>query len=177
MAEGKLREDLWYRLNVFPIMLPPLRERGGDIEVLAEHFLRRAQRGATGRRSAGAARRSRALGAHHGWPGNVRELKNLVHRAYILADARDRPRSALPAEVGRAPIAPGRGAAASRRRRRVGDAISVRVGSSVADVEQQLIQATLEHCGGNKQKAADMLGRQPEDAVQSPVGVPGTEEA
>src|SRR6185295_18746198 len=96
MQEGKLREDLWYRLNVFPISLPPLRERAGDIEVLAEHFLAElnAANGTAKRWSVPA----RAALLRYGWPGNVRELKNLVHRAYILGEE-EIGAECLPADV------------------------------------------------------------------------------
>ena len=84
VAKGKLREDLLYRLNVFPIILPPLREREEDIELLAEHFLAllNRQEGRQKRFSPAALERLR----EQRWPGNVRELKNLVQRAYILAE-------------------------------------------------------------------------------------------
>lgn len=154
MRDGRLREDLWYRLNVFPISLPPLRERDGDIELLAEHFLQELNgtHGTTKRWGTAAG----AVLQRYGWPGNVRELKNLVHRAYILAD--DEIDSAcLPAEiVGGVP--PAWGQPTETPPRELGATFAVRVGSSVAEVEQQLIQATLEACGGNKQKAADLLG-------------------
>ena len=96
IQEGKLREDLWYRLNVFPIGLPPLRERAGDIEVLAEHFLAELNAG-RGRTSAGVSAARAAL-LRYGWPGNVRELKNLVHRAYILGET-EIGAECLPAEL------------------------------------------------------------------------------
>ena len=84
VADGKLREDLYHRLNVFPIELPPLRERGTDIEILAQHFLEKLnQEESTKKTFAPAA--IAALYAHS-WPGNVRELKNYVQRVYILAD-------------------------------------------------------------------------------------------
>jgi DNA-binding NtrC family response regulator len=154
IREGKLREDLWYRLNVFPIVLPPLRERAGDVEVLAEHFLGELNA------AEGTAKRwgpsARAVLRRYGWPGNVRELKNLVHRAYILAEDEigadclppDLLGSLVVADVPRV-----RGSTAE-----LGTTFVVRVGSSVADVEQRLILATLEACGGNKQKAAETLG-------------------
>src|SRR5690349_2579542 len=83
LAEGRLRPDLFYRLNVFPIQLPPLRDRGADVELLADHFLAQLNRGAgTIRRIAAT---SRARMRNHAWPGNLRELRNLVHRAFILA--------------------------------------------------------------------------------------------
>jgi DNA-binding NtrC family response regulator len=154
LQDGRLREDLWYRLNVFPIHLPPLRERDGDIELLAEHFLQdlNTAHGTAKRWSASAG----AVLQRYGWPGNVRELKNLAHRAYILADD-EVDAACLPAEiVGGAP--PAWVQPEETAPRELGATFSVRVGSSVADVEQQLIRATLEACGGNKQKAADLLG-------------------
>jgi DNA-binding NtrC family response regulator len=153
IQEGKLRGDLWYRLNVFPITLPPLRERAGDIDVLAEHFLAELNTSQGTRKRWGPSARAALL--RYGWPGNVRELKNLVHRAYILAEdeiGADR----LPAEVV--------GAISNSNNRRqphaaeLGTTLSVRVGSTAAEVEQQLILKTLDACGGNKQRAADVLG-------------------
>ena len=84
VAAGKLREDLLYRLNVLPVELPPLRERRDDIELLAEHFLDQLNKeGGTSKRFTGAALlRLRS----HSWPGNVRELRNVIHRAYIMAE-------------------------------------------------------------------------------------------
>jgi DNA-binding NtrC family response regulator len=158
VAEGRLREDLWYRLNVFPIGLPPLRERAGDIEVLAEHFLNELNMaGQTHKYWSTAAR---AALQRYGWPGNVRELKNLLHRAYIMAET----------EIGVVCLPPeilsgtgGGGATVTEISRNgskpeMGTTFPVQVGSSVADVEQRLIMATLEACGGNKQKAAEVLG-------------------
>src|SRR4030095_4462587 len=84
VQDGQLREDLMYRLAVFPITLPPLRERDGDAELLAEHFLQQMNdhEGTTKAFSRQAIVTIRA----HRWPGNVRELKNAVQRAFILAD-------------------------------------------------------------------------------------------
>ena len=155
MQEGKLREDLWYRLNVFPISLPPLRERGQDIEVLADHFLGElnAANGTQKRWS----RAARLTLTRYRWPGNVRELKNLIHRAYILGEEQIDPQC-LPAEVAGAEmlsvvdVQPGGGPI------QLGSALSVQVGSRVEDVEHRLIMATLEACSGNKQKAAEILG-------------------
>jgi DNA-binding NtrC family response regulator len=155
VQEGRLREDLWYRLNVFPIGLPPLRERAGDIEVLAEHFLGELNAaGQTHKRWSAAAR---AALHRYGWPGNVRELKNLLHRAYILAEEEIGAECLPPEVVGGGPAAvtelPRRGGPPE-----LGTVITVRVGSRAMEVEQQLIVATLEACGGNKQKAAEILG-------------------
>ena len=84
VAAGKLREDLLYRLNVFPIPLPPLRERGDDVERLAEHFLGELNAAEGTAKQLTAAGRERLR--RHGWPGNLRELKNVVQRAFILAE-------------------------------------------------------------------------------------------
>ncbi len=84
VADGKLREDLYHRLNVFPIAMPPLRERGTDIELLAQHFLEMLNQQESTTKSFSPATIA-ALYAHS-WPGNVRELKNYVQRAFILAD-------------------------------------------------------------------------------------------
>jgi len=148
VRDGKLREDLWYRLNVFPVPLPPLRQRRGDIALLAQHFLTElnAANGSIKRWSDGA----RAALDAYAWPGNVRELKNLVHRAYILADQ----------EIDAAclPTLPTAEEVAARAPEDGGDVLHVRVGASVAEVEKRLIFATLEQVSGNKQKAAEILG-------------------
>jgi DNA-binding NtrC family response regulator len=84
IGEGKFREDLYYRLNVFPITLPPLRERPGDIALLVEHFVGKFSR-SMGKVVRGADAAAIALLAAYPWPGNVRELENVVERAMILA--------------------------------------------------------------------------------------------
>ncbi|HYD50658.1 MAG TPA: sigma-54 dependent transcriptional regulator [Terriglobales bacterium] len=150
VADGKLRDDLWYRINVFMINLPSLRERSGDVEVLARHFLQ------TLNEEAGTDKRwsERALErmAGYSWPGNVRELKNAVQRAYILAE-HELTEDCLPTAITQAIPRP-----PTLEPTPDGTALQVRVGSTVAEVEQRLIVATLEHCGGNKQKTAELLG-------------------
>ena len=139
VRDGRLREDLMYRLAVFPIALPPLRERDGDTELLAEHFLQNLNV-----ESAMSKRFSRAalttIRAYH-WPGNVRELKNAVHRAFIMAEEfveLDLAGLACPAVEG--------------------ECLRMPVGTSLAEMERQAIFATLDHCRGNKRRAAEMLG-------------------
>ena len=148
--QGKLREDLYYRLNVFQILLPPLRERLEDIELLAPHFLQHisAAEGTPKRFAPTAIDR---LKQYH-WPGNVRELRNVVQRASIMADGTTIEQVQLPDEGGTA--------AARRASSAPGEppALRVRVGASIAEVERQLIFATLEHCGGVKERTADVLG-------------------
>jgi DNA-binding NtrC family response regulator len=139
VADGKLREDLYHRINVFPIAMPPLRDRGTDIELLAQHFLEVLNRQESAAKSFAPATIA-ALYAHS-WPGNVRELKNYVQRAFILAD-----------DVIDANLAPAAVAAPESA-----PLLSVRVGTTLDEVSRRLIEATLAECG-SKRKAADMLG-------------------
>jgi len=139
VADGKLREDLYHRLNVFPISMPPLRERGTDIELLAQHFLDVLNKQESAAKSFAPATIA-ALYAHT-WPGNVRELKNYCQRAFILAD-----------EVIDANLAPAAVAAPESA-----PLLSVRVGTTLDEVSRRLIEATLAECG-SKRKAADILG-------------------
>jgi len=141
---GKLREDLFFRLAVFPIHLPPLREREGDVALIAQHFLEGHNRthGTDKRWAPGALD---AL-ARQEWRGNARELRNAVQRAFILAD------DLLRAEDAAAP-ANGNPVANSPS-----GSFSVQVGTSIADVERVLIRATLEQLGGDKPRAARILG-------------------
>jgi DNA-binding NtrC family response regulator len=147
VASGKLRQDLLYRLSVFRIDLPPLRDRAGDIDILSEHFLAALNRSeGTNKRFS---RATLAMLRTYAWPGNVRELKNAVHSAFILADDVIEP-AALPPTVREIPVAPE--AAES------GDVLDVRVGLSIAEAERRLTLATLRSCGGKKDMAAKVLG-------------------
>jgi DNA-binding NtrC family response regulator len=141
VAEGRLREDLLYRLNVFPIHLPPLRARPGDVGLLAEHFLARvnARDGSAKRFSLRALAHLETLA----WPGNVRELGNVVERAAILADG------VIDVEV-----LPATSHVATSEDL----ALRIRVGTPLADAERRLILATLEALGGRKQETATALG-------------------
>jgi two-component system response regulator AtoC len=145
VAAGALREDLFYRLNVFPIDLPTLRERREDLPLLVQHFLHEiAQReGAAKQASAAALER---LAAYR-WPGNVRELRNVLQRAYVMAAGDEISDQWLPRDVLAEPV---RNAAAGT--------IEVAVGTPLAAVERQLILATLEHYGHQKERTAAALG-------------------
>jgi DNA-binding NtrC family response regulator len=143
ITAGKLREDLYYRLAVFPISLPPLRERNGDVALLAQHFLDGHNRThSTDKRWAPG-----AVGVleQHTWRGNARELRNAVQRAYILADDELRAEDAIAQRGGNAPVLED-------------GAIAVRVGCSIADAERALILATLERNDGDKAESARILG-------------------
>ena len=152
MRTGKLREDLYFRLAVFPIRLPPLRDREGDVELLAQHFLdgHNQAHGTSKRWAPGAL----AILAARPWPGNTRELSNVVQRAYILAEDELTPPSD-PAQEGNAASS---GTANGTANGTPSSSFEVEVGCSVADVERKLVDATLRHVNGNKQAAADLLG-------------------
>jgi two-component system response regulator AtoC len=139
VAAGKLREDLFYRLNVFPIHLPPLRERGDDIELLADKVLADLNREAGTTKHFTRACLDRLH--RHSWPGNVRELQNVIRRAFILAEG--------DVGVDSLPLAVNEELSAS--------SLVTRVGTPIAEVERRLILATLEHCAGDKKKTAEIL--------------------
>ena len=147
VQEGKLREDLYYRLSVFPLELPPLRERGDDIAFLADRFLQ-AQNQDTGSHKAFSARAKTAL-AQYEWPGNVRELKNFVRRAFIMAESDE-----LDVDLLAPQVSPGGDMGA-------GGQITVPVGETLAEADRRLILATLERCKGVKKQAAAVLGISP----------------
>jgi transcriptional regulator with PAS, ATPase and Fis domain len=146
VAAGRLRQDLLYRLNVFPIALPPLRERGDDVLLLAEEFLNDLNL------AEGTDKRFTAAGIErllrHTWPGNVRELRNVVHRAFILAGEDEGVDCVVPSldTVG------GPGSFATRESS--ASSLVIRLGTSLAEAERRLILAALEYFGGDKQRAA-----------------------
>jgi two-component system response regulator AtoC len=141
IADGKLRLDLYHRLNVFPLLMPPLRERDTDVELLAQHFLDELN-AAHGTSKALTADGMARLREYH-WPGNVRELRNYMQRAFILSDH----------AIDAAALTPATTAPTS-----VGHTLAIPVGTSLAEVDRKLIFATLELCGGVKKRAADILG-------------------
>src|SRR5688572_7778893 len=144
--EGRLREDIYYRLAVVTIELPPLRERGEDILVLADFFL-----GELNLRNGTRKRLSQELRerfARHRWPGNVRELRNAVERAYILCDGElNLSESEMPTLRGSADGAGG-----------ASDEIHLAIGATLDEIERTFILATLKHFEGDKRRAADVLG-------------------
>lgn len=144
VASGKLREDLLYRLNVFPIHLPPLRERMEDVALIAEHFLGEISRreGQVKRFAASALAR---LGAYR-WPGNVRELRNIVHRAYVMAPDTTIIDDCVPTSDVPLPVLSG------------APVINVSIGTPLADVERLVTLATLEYFGRHKERTAATLG-------------------
>ncbi len=165
VAEGTFREDLLYRLNVVNLRLPSLRERPGDITVLADHFVKKyaAANGVPVRPLSLDARR--ALAAHR-WPGNVRELENAMHRAVLLAVGSEIDAEAirlpdgqpLTGAIAGSEIVQASGSVAARAAQ-TADAVSrAYVGQTVAQMEKTLILDTLSHCLGNRTHAANILG-------------------
>jgi DNA-binding NtrC family response regulator len=147
VAQGQLRQDLYFRLNVFHIHLPPLRARKEDLPALVETILVDA---ATkhGKRVRGVNSEVMEAFRGHTWPGNVRELRNVLEHAVIVSTGDTIGRQHLPAQFGR-PAAPGLGALGALR---------FPPGVTVDDVERELIRQTLEATGNNKTRAAELLG-------------------
>jgi DNA-binding NtrC family response regulator len=151
LRKGELREDLYYRLNVFQITLPPLRQRNGDVPLLVEALIQNLNQ----------KHDTRVVDVHpdvaeqfkrYSWPGNVRELRNVLERAVILAGEGSITTHHLPRDFG---VPPG-----SRVPQQVAepDAVRLPVGTTVGDAEKALIQMTLQHTRNNKTRAAEILG-------------------
>ena len=141
LGRGEFREDLYYRLHVFAIALPPLRERPEDIPALVEHFITALGPAVLGRPAAGITREAHERLLAHSWPGNVRELRNAVERALILSDGEMITPAHLPApsESPRASAPP-------------------RESLDLETTERELVEQALRHAGQNKAKAARLLG-------------------
>jgi DNA-binding NtrC family response regulator len=151
VAKGAFREDLFYRLQVVPIVIAPLRERRSDIPLLAEHFLGRIRERTPGREIAISRAAMVALWSYD-WPGNVRELENMVERLAIMCEGALVDSSILPANLVASvrPLAPAVGV-------RLGDG-AVNLNRLVRELEGRLINDALKQTGGNKQAAARLLG-------------------
>ncbi len=144
VAVGKLREDLLYRLNVFPIHLPALRDRAEDVPLIAQHFLDQIGE-REGERKRFAPQVLERLASHR-WAGNVRELRNVVYREYVMATGPTIVDDCLAQAQGASPSPAG------------APALTIRVGTPLAEVERLITLATLEHLGRHKEKTAATLG-------------------
>jgi len=144
VQSGKLREDLYYRLNVFTVCLPPLRERISDIPLLIQHFIRECSR-KHNTQVLGARQETTQLLKSYGWPGNVRELRNVIERAVILARGGWIEPSHLPAYI-----------------TSVDDGLTARIvlplHATLAEAEREILMQTLRDSGNNKAEAARRLG-------------------
>lgn len=144
VGENKFREDLFYRLKVVEIDLPPLRDRVEDIPLLVEHFLEEFS-GTYGKSKLTIAPRALAMLQNFSWPGNVRQLKNVVEGAVVMSEgAGEITPKMLPPEIAATPSGT--------------NAVRIPLGSSLQDAERDIIQATLVHNGGNRAKTARVLG-------------------
>ena len=157
--EGRFRSDLYYRLSVFPITLPPLRERPDDIHPLVFHFLERYKE-KTDRFVTGISREALRALTDYDWPGNVRELENAIERAVIIAAGRQIELDDLPDSVSNNAfenISKMRNerASASADGRSVG--IEIDLPSTMDDIEKQVIKATLDYTEGDKSRASKLL--------------------
>jgi DNA-binding NtrC family response regulator len=183
VAAGRFRADLFYRLHVVPIHLPPLRERGEDVILIAEKLLREYA-AEEGRVFRGLSQEVEDIFCAVEWPGNVRQLLNVIRNVVVLSDGFEVTRSMLPpgvwgagpAEVGlparppqttpelKSSMQPRTDAipdGTSPATRATGDSIAPLVGHTLADIERRLIEATVEACGGSMTRAAQMLDVSP----------------
>jgi DNA-binding NtrC family response regulator len=144
VQKGKLREDLFYRLNVFAIELPPLRQRREDLPLLVQAFLNEFN-GRNNRQVLAVSQEAMRILESYSWPGNVRELRNVMERATILSDGEFIEPKHLPPNLVEAPPSSG-------------PALAISPGTTVEEAERRLILMTLEHTRDNKTRAAQILG-------------------
>src|SRR6266850_1523718 len=157
--EGTFRRDLFYRLSVFPIQLPALRERREDIHPLVIHFLEHYKQ-RTGRFVSGISKAALQALISYDWPGNVRELENAVERAVIIAAGRQIELDDLPAAIGN--VVAGRQATLRVERAQAASEgritkLEIDVPSSMEEIERRVIEATLDYTSGDKTRAARLL--------------------
>jgi two-component system, NtrC family, response regulator AtoC len=146
---GRFREDLFYRLNVLPVHLPPLRDRKEDIPMLVEHFIRRysEKHAHTGMRVEGVAPEAMELLLAYAWPGNVRELENTIERAMVLCDG---PRIEVP-------VLEPKIAATRDKARSALPVVEMSIKKTTRAIEEELIRRALQATGGNRTNAAKIL--------------------
>jgi DNA-binding NtrC family response regulator len=147
VANGQLRQDLYFRLNVFHIHLPPLREHKEDLPLLVDHLLEEISK-KHGKKVAGVGADTMELFKSYPWPGNVRELRNVLERAAIASDRGTISRQHLPPDFGHAPAVATGGL----------DGVRFPVGTTVDEAERELIRQTLAATNQNKTRAAELLG-------------------
>jgi len=145
IADGKMREDLYYRLNVFPIEVPPLRERLEDIPIFSHFFLQKLNETEEKKVEKIDAAFIEALQAYE-WPGNVRELRNVINRAFIMARTDTLAIECLPDKL------------AGGRRKRSSNAVTIPLGQPMDEVERIVIEETLNMTDGDRRKTAEILG-------------------
>lgn len=142
MKEGRFREDLYYRLNVVHIFVPPLRERRDDIPLLVDYFVKEVEKD-NGKKIASIESKARVAIYNYAWPGNIRELKNCIESAALMSDDDVLHFDDLPSPV---------------KEKSEDTIIRIPLGTSMEDAEKQIVIETLRSFGGNKQKTASVLG-------------------
>jgi DNA-binding NtrC family response regulator len=147
LEQGTFREDLYYRLNVVPINIPPLRERKQDIPFLANHFVRKLAPDTGCRVEAITDAGMEKLMAYH-WPGNVRELENVIERSLVMARGTELDAADIKLESGAPRLKP----------QNDGNVHFLPDGMTLDQYEQELIREALKRAGGNKSQAARLLG-------------------
>ena len=140
VAKGRFREDLFFRLNVIPLVIPPLRHRKEDIRPLAEHFIQKVNE-ENGFAITGISDEALEVLQQYDWPGNVRELENTIERASVMMRSGNLEKSAIELTGSIRKAAPA----------------GFEAGTTIAEMEKQLIYRTLEYCKGNKTKVAEIL--------------------
>jgi DNA-binding NtrC family response regulator len=148
VKEGRFREDLYYRLDVFRIQLPPLRERHSAISLLTDHFVARFAE-LYKKEIRAVPRETYRLVRQYPWPGNIRELKNVIQRAVLLAKGAELTPDLLPHRI--------REAGASVAGASINDS-PIQIGMTLEEVEKQFVKMTLSSLSGNKKKSASVLG-------------------
>ena len=153
VREGKFREDLFYRLNVIQVVLPPLRDRVEDVPLLADHFIARYA-AKNGKPIRGLTREALAALESYPWPGNVRELEHAIERAVVLSQGAEIGLDDLPESVRSSPPARATGAAGALE----GRTLTVPLGTTMDEIELRVIRETLRQTKGDKNLAAQLLG-------------------
>ncbi len=159
VEDGRFRKDLFYRLSVFPISLPPLRERIEDIHLLVFHFLE-TYKEKTGRFVSGISKEAMRALVNYEWPGNVRELENAIERSVIIASGRQIELDDLPEAISKRAFEAFAQARQERARaagegRSIG--IEIALPASMDEIERQVIEATLDYTEGDKSRASELL--------------------
>jgi two-component system response regulator HydG len=142
--EGKFRQDLYFRLNVINVSIPPLRDRRDDIPLLADHFLQKYKDQNDRQNITGISREAIEVLSSYDWPGNVRELENAIQRAVVLCTGNIITARDLPEQIGVTET--------------IGRTLSISVGTSLEEIERRVIQETLRLTKGDKRLAAQLLG-------------------
>ncbi len=157
VKEGQFREDLYFRLNVVNIMLPPLRERPGDIALLGQFFVDKYAE-ANGMPKKTLSKEALNKMKTYGWKGNIRELENAMHRAILVSMDDEVEASAIMVQGDKTPALQSVPSSEAPKETQNAGAVESLIGRTMADVERDMIINTLEHCLGNRTHAANILG-------------------